>query len=358
MPATVRHLPAAKEDPVLRRHLLAGAAVGVTIPRSVFEEAPTPYASVVPRLEGVLLGNPSMFTAPAAPSTIQQRLTAVKEDYQAARYFQLGRRLPQLLRTAEATATTRETPHAAALYAEALNVATHTLVKFDVDGLAWVSADRAMTAARAAGDPVTLAEATRMLCIVARRGGHHARARQLAVDAAARLADTGDASPRAISLYGSLLSTAGYTSARAGDAGTAATLLDEADRAAARLGRDGNEHWSTFGPTSVGIYRVSAALALDDPAAALAVARTVHARRILTPERRGRFWVDVASAYAQTGRPDASFRALLAAEHAAPEEIRARPVVRSLVGHLVQDHRGRAPDELRAFAGRVGALSV
>jgi len=288
-----------------------------------------------------------------APSlaTIGRLLDAARRDYHGTRYSQLSNRLSPLLAASQAAALHATGPAAQTahtLHARALGVAAHLAVKCDLDGLAWVAADRAMTAAHAAGDPIVIAEATRMLCIVARRGGHHQRAQTLAVNAAASLNPYLSRDPNAAALHAALLSTAGYTAARAGDHDTATALLAEA------AGRAQADTGGGLALVHVTIYQVSASLAVGDPAAALQHARNVHSDRHLSPERRGRLLVDVALAYDQHGQPARAVHALRAAEAAAPEEVRARPVVRTLTERLLR-HPGPTPGGLRSFATRIAA---
>ncbi|MBU3864988.1 XRE family transcriptional regulator, partial [Streptomyces sp. 4503] len=67
-----------------------------------------------------------------------------------------------------------------------------------------------------------------------------------------------------------------------------------------------------------------------------------------------RYWIDVARAFDQWGKPDRCYRALLAAEHAAPQEVR-RGSVRTLAAGLMR--HDRALPGVRAFAQRVGVLT-
>jgi hypothetical protein len=70
-----------------------------------------------------------------------------------------------------------------------------------------------------------------------------------------------------------------------------------------------------------------------------------------TPERQGRFFIDVARCFDQWGKPEQCYRALLAAEHAAPQEIR-RGAVKDLASGLL--HHDRSLPGVHAFASRAG----
>ncbi|MBQ0988193.1 hypothetical protein KBZ10_27515 [Streptomyces sp. F63] len=83
-------------------------------------------------------------------------------------------------------------------------------------------------------------------------------------------------------------------------------------------------------------------------------ARRVDTARLPTTERRARYWIDVARAFEQWGKADRCYQALLAAEQAAPQEVR-RGAVRSMSPHLMR--HDRTLPGVRAFASRVGSLT-
>jgi hypothetical protein len=85
-------------------------------------------------------------------------------------------------------------------------------------------------------------------------------------------------------------------------------------------------------------------------------ARTIRAGHILTPERQGRYWVAVPRAWNQWGKPEACYRALLAAERAAPAEVRYRPPVHRMTEDLLRLDASSSMAGLRDFARRVFAV--
>jgi hypothetical protein len=128
-----------------------------------------------------------------------------------------------------------------------------------------------------------------------------------------------------------------------------------ATTAADQLGGDHNAHWTAFGPTNVTLHRISAAYALGDAGIAIDHAATVPTATLRIPERQSRFWVDVARAYDQWNKPAKCYQALVIAERLAPEEVRCRPVVRSLAERLLSAPTKIGMAGLRDFAARVGA---
>lgn len=148
-----------------------------------------------------------------------------------------------------------------------------------------------------------------------------------------------------------LLSTAAYSAAKANDRGGSRDLLDTAEAGARRL-HGVNAHWTGFGESGVTLYRISSSLVLGDAGTAIAHARTIRPGELPTTERRARYWVDVARAFSMWGKHEDCYRALLAAERAAPEETHCLPVVRTLVTTLLANQHRCAMPGLRELAVR------
>jgi hypothetical protein len=156
-------------------------------------------------------------------------------------------------------------------------------------------------------------------------------------------------------VYGGLLCTAAYTAARAGDWQGSRDLLDAA-AAAGRLSSDDCRPEPAFGFNAVNVtfYRIGVADALGDPGEAIRLARAVRLDTVRAPERRARFWLDVARAFEHLGRRQECLQALQRAERAAPVEVRARAATRDIVRQLL-DGGGRVDSvALRALAARFG----
>ncbi|GAA1894513.1 hypothetical protein GCM10009753_24300 [Streptantibioticus ferralitis] len=256
---------------------------------------------------------------------------------------------------AQALGSGGHTEQAARAAAELYNTATRFCIKLGEDGLAAVTADRALTAAFNGADALTVAEAHRMVSSAWRRQGHYARATDVAVTAAQHLAtDRTSNETERLSVQGNLYATAAYTAAKQGDRHTAHQLIAEAHATAARLGHDELRRGTIFGPSQVLLHQISISHLLGDAGQAIEHARHVNVAALPTTERQARYWIDVARAFDQWGKPERCYRALLAAEHAAPQEVR-RGSVRSMTATLMR-HDHTLPG-MRAFAARVGALT-
>ncbi|GII22713.1 helix-turn-helix domain-containing protein [Planosporangium mesophilum] len=350
------------ESSVRRRDLLIGMSGAVALSAIPWQPASAagpsePADLLVSRLAELLLRDRMPTADPVPLARLQAALSAVKDDFQACRYSSLAAQLPRLVIAAASTADHVDGDDRLAVQealAETYNVVAHACVKFDAGGIDWISAERAMAAARASGSVLAEAESTRTLSMLARRAGHHTQALTRAVTFADRLHVEGATpAPEALSVRGILLTNAGYTAAKAGDRTTARDLFAEAGAIARQLGRDRNDRWTAFGPTNVTLFQISAASALGDFGTAIDLAASVPTGSIRLPERQARYWVDVARAYCRWDKPAECYRALLTAERLAPEEVRARPVVRGLVRSLLSSPGQRSMPELRELAGRV-----
>lgn len=303
----------------------------------------------------------ALFQLPgAAPVPLDGLARATEQGraaFRAAAYDDLARRLPVLLSVATATrdaATGRARDRANVLLARAYILGSELSSKQHSDA-AWVTADRALTAARHAGHPVPIAESARVLAIAMRRSGRApAAVRFLTCEAAAL--DGGH--PSTASVRTAMLLTAAYTAAQYSDRTSALDLLGQADAETERLERTSLPSAGLFTHdvtrAQVDVYRVGVLTALGTPDEAVAVVRRLDVARMPSPERRARAWTDVARMWhAQGDHP----RALAALRHVAaeaPQEVR-RPALRALVGNML--YASSPAPGVRDFAARHGALT-
>jgi hypothetical protein len=313
----------------------------------------------VSALETALLDPPLATGIPVALPHLRRDVATARSMFQQGRYTEVASALPDMLSTAMATraelTTSEDIAAASGQLAEIYVLASELMVKLGADHLAWTTADRAMQAAYGSGDVLTQATARRAWGIVLRRAGRADTAQRLVVDAAAALQPELHRGPEYLSVYGSLLSTAAYTAAVDGDRATASTLIGEAVDAAGRLGADGNHRFTAFGPTGVGLYQVSIARVLGDSGTAIEAARRIEPTAIPLTERRARYWSDVARSFHQWGKPEQCYRALLAAEHACPDEVRYRKPIQQITTSLLHHPTAHTLPGLRTFARRTGA---
>jgi transcriptional regulator with XRE-family HTH domain len=143
--------------------------------------------------------------------------------------------------------------------------------------------------------------------------------------AAARVS-VGSSDPAAAQ-YGALHMRAAIAAARAGMIDAARDHLAEARSMAERV-PEGTWEGTAFGPQSVRIHEVSAAVELNTPEDALARAESWEPPDWLPAERRSHYFVDVARAYIAVRQYDAAFDALHKAREIAPENVGVDPRVK------------------------------
>lgn len=331
---------------VRRKDLLRGATIGVAVLPNV---APLLDALISPRHSNAVALSTQQFS---------RAVTATKIDYQACRYERVLDRLVTLLPAldpARADAEGEQQAQVEVLATDLYHVIGSVLLKVGDRGMALVAAERSTHAATASQDPVAVAASARIMTHALMANGHDDQAVTLAGNSAAVLdRDTRLASADAVAVYGALVLRGAVAAARRDDQDTAQAMLDEATRAAAQLGYDGNERWTGFGATNVLLHRVNIALTLGDAGTAIGIARTVPLDKVALAERKASLFVDVAKAYTQWGRYEHGLTALRTAYEVAPEEVRCRPAVQRIATDLAHFAKGSVRIAVVDFAQGAG----
>jgi transcriptional regulator with XRE-family HTH domain len=279
--------------------------------------------------------------------------------YQDSRYARATRLIPTILADAQCAVRTYQGDdqlRSQASLAMAYQGAAMVLTKIGEADLAWIAAERGLTAAHASGDPIVTGSLFRSVthCLLA--NGRFAAARQLTADAGGYLqSGLADASPEYLSVYGTLFLAGSMAAARADDRATVQDYLKEADEAARRLGHDANHMWTAFGPTNVAIHRVSTAMELGDVQVVLEQGPRIDASA-LPIERRVRHTLEVARGYAAHNQPDEALSLVLDAEELAPEQVQYHFISRQLVTKWVRNQRGRPSYQLTELARRLRVI--
>ncbi|MER6914863.1 helix-turn-helix domain-containing protein [Streptomyces sp. NPDC000594] len=350
------------EDDVRRRTLITGTVTAALLAPTATAQAGapnTPPLTPLGPLEQTLFE--PVPASPVPPADLSAALIRARAAFASAHYAALGAVLPTLLAAAESTrdhatpGQARDRAHAAV--ARGYVLATELSVK-QHSPMAWTTGDRALTAARASGDPQVVAAAARMVAITMRRAG---RARDaatfLARTAHALISSTpGDPPPSTLAAATALLLTAGYSAGVGGDRTTAIDLLGEADETQGRISRAPNDgglftHKAT--PAELAMYRISTYTSLGTPDDGIDYFRRVDPARLPSPERTARYLTDSARMWNKIGDEHRTFAALRAIERTAAEELR-RPALRTLTTDLL--HAPRHIPGLREFAARHGAV--
>ena len=303
---------------------------------------------------------PEVSSNTAAPdlAALRRAVAAAKRDYQACRYNDVIGYMPRLLtgvRAAQGQLSGDQLCHAAALSAEAHHVAASILLKLGDQGLAWLAADRSLSAAQASGDPLTVASSARIITHALTSSGHRTAAATTASRYAQQLGrDTHAKDPEFHSVYGSLLLRGAIAAAQDDNRRTAHELLDEADAAGQQLGTDANLRWTAFGPVNVQLHRVYIAVTLGDAGTAIDTARRINLEQVTVTERKASLLIDTARAFLQCGKHENSYLTLRAAHDIAPEEITGRPAVRQLARDLITTAPPTVKRQAADFAHQLG----
>ena len=297
--------------------------------------------------------------APAL-STLRAKSHKAWDLTHAGRYTELTGLLSGLVPDLETAARTLlESQHGEAfeLMAITYQACSAALDKLGEPEAAWIAADRAMTAAERAGNPMLVAAGAFRLVLVFLTARHFDQAEETARTAAEALqprAEQGD--PQAMSLWGALTLQRAVIAARINDAESAYGHLERARQVAKRLGEGRNDYDTEFGPANVALHEIAVAVELGDAGRALRTAAAVDTTS-LSAERRARMLIDVARAHAQRRQIGEAVAALRQAEDITPEQVRTHDVVRQLVSDLLtmQDPPTK---ELRDLAGRLAPAKL
>jgi hypothetical protein len=320
-----------------------------------------------PLIEQAMLGygSPGQ-SAPEQPrrhtqmSHLRARARSAYQAYQATRYDATGRLLPGLIRDIEAASqiTAPGTPAVCQVRSLVYDTAAALLNRVGEPFLAWVAADRAMSAAASSGEPLLAAVGAWRLSYVVTSRKHPQGALDLAMSAAGALQRVmRSPSPEQLSVFGALHLAAATAAAAAQDGEMTAALLATARGIADRTG-DANHMGTAFGHVNVSIHAISASLRLGDPKAAVQAGETLDTKAIPAGlvGRRTQVNLDLARAYAMRRQDAAAVNLLLSAERLSPQLVRYDPVTREvLTGLLRREHRPSTPD-LRPLARRAGII--
>ncbi len=215
-----------------------------------------------------LLASSESDTEPPALDHLARQVDAIFEAYQHSRFGYVTAQAPRLLQdtvTAARAADGDDAIRAYELLALSYQAAASVLTKLGEADLAWIAAERGLTAAQRTDSKVILGSLFRSVAHTLLSTGRFQPAVQLVNRAAAVLGDElGTADGPMLSVYGSLFLTGAMAASRAEDRPTTRTFLQEAQQAASRLGADANYMWTAFGPTNVAIHQVNTAMELGD----------------------------------------------------------------------------------------------
>lgn len=293
---------------------------------------------------------------PMSLDGLKDSLDDLWDGYQQAKFGYVVSRLVDFIPEARysVSAQAGDARHTAAgRLALAYQLAATVLTKLGEADLAWNASNRGIESAHQSENPVVIGSLMRSVAHSLLSTGSYAEAVSL-TNHAAEFLEPHLVKPGAtlLSVYGTGLLAGSMAAARNDDRSTARDFLDEAERTAARLGRDANYLWTAFGPTNVGMHRVSTAMELGDVQQALNLGPALDTSGATT-ERRVRHALEVARALSTANRREEALAEVLRAEQLAPEQVRYHFLSRHLVQTWVRTQKGKPSHQLKGLADRL-----
>ncbi|MFD8710417.1 multiprotein-bridging factor 1 family protein [Streptomyces anulatus] len=216
--------------------------------------------------------------------------------------------------------------------------------------LAWVVADRALTAAQAADQPAAIAAASWNLGNILRETAYPEEALRVVEDAADLIRPHLDGAPEDWrGIYGALQLHAAVTAAREGREGDAWRYWEKGDQVAKSLPAAYVHPSTVFGRANVDFHAVSVDVDLRKAGRALGAADDLDPDVMPSVERRARLWVEVARGHLQRGDRTAALHVMQMAHRIGAETVAYTPSARSVAADLWRS----APRALRPEASRL-----
>lgn len=347
------------------RHILAGIAqalqcsvadlagqVGTPDDRETVRVATAVHHAVQALLD-TDLDLPATVADPRPLAELAATAGAVQDMGLTCQYSEAAVRLPGLLREAHAHLYGPDRDNALRVLGVGARWSMVTLKSLGHAAEAWLAADRSHDAAVALGDPIVIGVAAWSRGHAATSCGAYARAVAVAMAGIEILRDC--PGPTAAQIRGSLHLLAGWAEKGLGhtDEGDAliATAWDLAREIGESAGHD--PYGLAFGPTNVGLWRISAANETEDHGRGVEIAQGLSPG-VLPISRQTAFYTDLARSLAGVGQDAQAIRMMLQAERVGPERVRRSPLVAETVRALVDRTRRADQPGLTGLAERLG----
>jgi transcriptional regulator with XRE-family HTH domain len=287
-------------------------------------------------------GDPASAVAPEAWTLpdLQRSARDAWRLYQTGKFAELAALLPGFIVSAQqlaGDAQGHERAQALVETSQLYNVSSAVLTELGYEDLGYDAAKEALAAALQADHPLVPMWATTALEFVLLRQGRMTEAEALAVRTAeANDPRLGRADPAELSAWGLILWYGMVAAIRQERQSQAADLLNLAQVAAHRLGRDYvDDYHQWYGPTIVGMQAVALATESGEYGQALSLAEAVPAEGGVATRTRMRYLLNVVDARAHENKADEAIDTLVAVRRRAPEwlhyQVLARETVRMLL---------------------------
>jgi transcriptional regulator with XRE-family HTH domain len=311
------------------------------------------------RLMDTEFGEPDGPSAPLAVLEEQvRRLSVMRRDCVFDGILELAPGLLGALHTLVARSGGAERGRGLQLIFTVASCASSGLRKLGYADLAWVAAQRAREAVLVLDDPLWIAASAFVTGHALICAGASARALAVTGRAGEQLSRSSGriGGAPAAAVHGALLLAGSFAAATLGRSDEAADLLTEARAVAGRTGEQGMDAYM-FGPSSVVMHEICAAVELGEGKRVLALSGQVDLSVVQSGDRRSSYWSDLARGLVTVpGQDHAATVALRHAEQAAPQRVRSNPFTRELVPDLLARARRRDDRQwLRGLAVRAQA---
>ncbi|MGA6154415.1 helix-turn-helix domain-containing protein [Stenotrophomonas sp. NPDC087984] len=261
--------------------------------------------------------------------------------------------LPGLIHEATAAAYEHGSDRAWQILASAYRTAYDVTTKLGYADLCTVALDRVEWAAQRASDPVLSGMRQYMRALVYLRAAQYGTGQRL-IKMGMSTMEQAEPSRQRDAVQGQLHLGAAVLSARSKDGDAADGHLAEAERIAERTGEAIEAHWLTFGPTNVGVHKVSTLTERDMYPEAVEAAEGLTVPDDWPPSRLAHHYAEVARAQLWMGCTKDSFGSLRKARKVAPQQTRYHPLVRETFAGLTHARRSM-PETFTGFGAWLGA---
>ncbi|MGI3198456.1 helix-turn-helix domain-containing protein [Streptomyces sp. GTA36] len=276
---------------------------------------------------------------------------------------EVGALLPSLIRDAEAAVRAHDgAQRRAALVAlaDVYRLTGQATAYVAPAELAWVVADRALSAAQDADAPAAIAAAAWNMGNILRETAYPEEALRVVNEAADLIRphlDTASTPDDWRGIYGALQLHAAVTAAREGRDGDAWRYWGKGDQVAKSLPA-GYVHPSTvFGRANVDFHAVSVATDLQKSAKALGMADDIDPDIMPSAERRARLWVEVARGHLQRGDRTAALHVMQIARKICIETLAYTPSARQVAAELWRSSPRAMRQDASELAAAVGVAT-
>ncbi len=274
---------------------------------------------------------------------------------------EVGALLPKLISQAEAAAKSAEGPErrrALVALSDVYRLVGQATAYVAPPELAWVVADRALTAAQNADDPAAIAAAAWNMGNILRETAYPDEALRVVAEAAGLIRPHLDGAPEDWrGIYGALQLHAAVTAARDGRDGEAWRYWDAGDQVAKSLPAAYVHPSTVFGRANVDFHGVSVATDLHKAGQALSRADDIDPDVMPSVERRSRLWVEVARGHLQRGDRTAALHVMGVACKISQETVAYTPSARGVAADLWRKAPRAFRDEAAQLAEAVGVTA-